>query len=225
MGRDTNPQYWKEFTNLQHTKHALIREYLNGWFPKLGLWSGRVVYLDTHAGRGEHTEGQSGSPVVALETLLKHTFRDRILEKSEVRFRFIEFDPQNIEYLTKKVSALGSLPDRIRVTITADDCYSQIKALLEHLESSGKRIAPAFVFVDPYGFKVPGALLAQLVAAGRVELFVNVIWRELDMAVAQAQASLDSVMSSTLDSIFNGDRWRQIDRNASVDTRADQAID
>ena len=54
MVQDTNPSYWSEYTNLQHVKHALIREYLKGWFPKLGFWSGRIVYLDTHAGRGRH---------------------------------------------------------------------------------------------------------------------------------------------------------------------------
>ena len=78
MRRDSSPQYWDEYTNLQYTKHMLIREYLKGWFPKLGFWSDRVVYLDTHAGRGEHKQGQAGSPIVALETLLQHSFRDKI---------------------------------------------------------------------------------------------------------------------------------------------------
>jgi hypothetical protein len=40
------------------------------------------VYLDTHAGRGKHVSGQTGSPVVAIDTFLSHAYRDRILEKS-----------------------------------------------------------------------------------------------------------------------------------------------
>ena len=225
MAKDTSPKYWKEFTNLQHTKHALIREYLNGWFPKLGLWSGRIVYLDTHAGRGQHEQGQSGSPVVAIETLLQHQLRDRILDSSEVRFMLIEHDPDNVDALKRCVAALGELPARVHVNITADDCYAQIEALLQHLESGGKAIAPAFVFVDPYGFKVPGTLLARLLAAGRVELIVNVIWRELDMAIAQAQGGETGGMAETLDLVFGDDRWRRIDSTADVDARADQAID
>ena len=70
-------------------------------------------------------------------------------------------------------------------------------------------MAPAFIFVDPYGFKVPGALLAQLMAAGRVELFVNVIWRELDMAIQQRQPP-EHGLATTLDEIFAGDGWRSI---------------
>ena len=34
---DTNPEIWREYSNLQHVKHALIEKYLEGWFPKLAL--------------------------------------------------------------------------------------------------------------------------------------------------------------------------------------------
>ena len=64
------------------------------------------------------------------------------------------------------------------------DAFAELSTLLESLQDSGREMAPAFVFVDPYGFKVPAQLLTRLMAAGRVELFVNVIWRELDMAIS-----------------------------------------
>lgn len=225
MGVDTSPDYWDVYTNLQHTKHALIREYLNGWFPKLGLWSGRIVYLDTHAGRGIHGSGERGSPLVALETLLNHSFRNQILEKSEVKFLFVEHDQSNVAVLESQIAALGTLPSRVQVTVTAADCYEQIHRVLDALERSGEDIAPAFVFVDPYGFKVPGALLARLLLRGRVELFVNVIWRELDMAMAQARSDPKGGMASTLDTVFDGTRWREIERPRTVDRRADMTID
>ena len=44
-------------------------------------------------------------------------------------------------------------------------------------------MAPAFLFVDPCGFKIPAPLLGDLMKAGRVELFINVMWRELDMLI------------------------------------------
>ena len=93
---DTNPKYWDEYTNLQRVKHELIREYLNGWLPKLGYSAGRIVYIDTHAGRGTHLQGELGSPLVALKTFLEHNHRDRILERSQVVFWFIERDEENL---------------------------------------------------------------------------------------------------------------------------------
>ena len=177
MGKDTSPNYWGEFTNLQFVKHQLIREYLNGWFPKLGIWSRRVVYLDTHAGRGRHNRGQSDSPVVVIETLLKQKYRDRILKESEARFVLREHDRDNVDSLREAVAELGRLPPRIHVDISANDCFEKLSDILEILDRDKQPIAPAFVFIDPYGFKVPAETLSRLLAAGRVELFVNVVWR------------------------------------------------
>ena len=191
MVQDTNPSYWSEYTNLQHVKHALIREYLKGWFPKLGFWSGRIVYLDTHG---------------------------------EVMFFLIEHDPENVDLLRAEVVALGKLPAKVQVPISCDDCFTQMERILSNLEEKGKKIAPAFVFVDPYGFKVPGDLVRRLLAAGRVEVFVNIIWRELDMAMALARHQSDGGMVETLNLVFGGERWREIG-GLSFDVRADRAVD
>lgn len=220
---DPNPDYWEEYGPFQRVKHDLIRCYLNGWFPKLGTWAGRVIYLDTHAGRGRHVSGERGSPLVALTTFLKHSYRDELLKKSEFRFLFIERDPANLAELDNELNALGTLPARVHVDKTAGDAFEVLSGLVDRLRRDRKQLAPAFVFVDPYGFKIPGRLLAELMAAGRVELFINVIWRELDMAVAQRPAA-GSTMADTLDSIFDGDEWRTEIDAEDVDQRIDQAV-
>lgn len=60
---DPNPAHWEQYGPFQHVKHDLVRCYLNGWYPKLGSWAGRVLYVDTHAGRGRFETGDPGSPV------------------------------------------------------------------------------------------------------------------------------------------------------------------
>jgi hypothetical protein len=40
MAQDTNAEYWSEYTNLQHVKHELIREYLRVGFPSLAFGVG-----------------------------------------------------------------------------------------------------------------------------------------------------------------------------------------
>ena len=109
--------YWGEYTNLQFTKHQLIREYLNGWFPKLGSWSGQILYIDTHAGRGRHETGHEGSPLVAVKTFLKHGYRDRILSKCEVKFVFVEVDEGNCAKLRTELKAIGDQPARVTYQI------------------------------------------------------------------------------------------------------------
>jgi len=216
---DTNPEYWAEYTNLQQVKHNLIRCYLGGWFAKLGFWAGRVVYVDTHAGRGAYATGHLGSPLVALDTLLNHRALNELLKKSEFRFLFIERDPDNLEQL-KKEMATRKLPHKVHVDPHCNDAF----VVLDGIVKKTKGMAPAFVFVDPYGFKVPGATLRALLKAGRVELFINVIWRELDMAIHQARTGEKPGLAATLDDAFDGNEWKTMIDASDIDDRADQAV-
>lgn len=216
---DSNNDYWLEYTNLQHVKHRLIEEYLKGWFPKLS-WSGRILYLDTHAGRGSHRGGQAGSPIVALNTLIQHSARDHILRRCEAKFVLIEQDSNNLAALKSEIERLGPLPNNIKVHPTCGNSFEELQQLVTELKQNGNRIAPAFVFVDPYGFKVPGALLRDLMDSGRVELFINIIWRELNMAIVRPAGGL----AQTLDMIFGGDSWRSAISSQDPDERAEQAI-
>jgi hypothetical protein len=110
---DPNPTYWEQYGPFQHVKHELIRCYLNGWYPKLGTWAGRVLYVDTHAGRGRYDSGDPGSPVLALQTLLRHSYREKLLQASEFNFLFIERDPANLAALEAELSHLKTIPARI----------------------------------------------------------------------------------------------------------------
>ena len=219
---DPSPEYWQEYGPFQHVKHRLIKHYLDGWLPKLATWAGRVLYVDTHAGRGRHSSGQAGSPLVALDTLLRHPYRDKLLQKSEVRFLFIERDPSNLDLLRDELKRTGDFPNGVRVNTSVGNAYEVLSAIVEDLRERRRDMPPAFIFVDPYGFRVPGALLSQLMSAGRVELFVNVIWRELDMAIRQRQPPGHG-LAATLDEIFAGDGWRTIEGD-TPDERMDGVV-
>ncbi len=220
---DTNPDYWAEYSNLQHIKHNIIRNYLNGWFPKMAMGEhgvNRLLYIDTHAGRGKYLRGQLGSPLVALTTLCEHSARDKILNGTEVRYIFIERDEENLESLRQELSQ-SETPSNVNIETTDGDCFEIINNAINDLESQNKQLAPAFVFLDPYGFKLPGQLLHRLMEFPKTELFVNVIWRELDMAIAQGLDGTKPGMVSTLNSIFNGDSWKTTNADES-DGRAEQ---
>jgi three-Cys-motif partner protein len=218
---DPQPKHWQDYGRFQQVKHELIRRYLEGWFPKLAFWSGRVLYLDTHAGRGSYVGARPGSPLVALRTLLDHAARDRLLENSECRFLFIERDRANAEALTGQVGGFGRLPGGIDVRVKCGDAFEILRAEVDALKKAGQGMAPAFIFVDPYGFSLPGDLLAELMAFERVELFVNVMWRELDMAMSQ-EPEAGHGQAAILDQLLGPDSWRRIDGDTMVE-RADQA--
>lgn len=218
--RDANPTYWEEYSNIQKVKHDLIKSYLGGWYPILTSWNGRVLYLDTHAGKGRYTSGADGSPLVAVNTLIQHTFKDRILNGSEVCFYFVEGNPDNVESLKNEVQSLGPLHKNIKIECSQGNCFELLEGLLNDLDSKGHNLAPAFIFVDPYGFKIPGSILKRLMKHPKVELFINVIWRELDMGMRQ-----DENFKKTIDYIFEGEDWSHIPKINDFDERAHQTVE
>lgn len=219
---DPQPGYWKDYGPFQQVKHQLIRTYLEGWFPKLGFRCGRIMYLDTHAGRGGYTGDHPGSPIVALRTLLEHSARERLLANSEFRFVFLEKDAQNALELRKEVEGIETHP-RILVEVKCGDAFRVLRREVGALKSAGLQMAPAFLFVDPYGFGLPGDVLAEVMEFKRVELFVNVMWRELDMAIRQEPQD-GHELARILDRLFGHGSWRSIHGETMVD-RADQAAE
>lgn len=220
----SHDEYWKEYSNLQHVKHELIRNYLNGWIPKLTLGpygNGRILYCDTHAGRGVHKTGKLGSPLVALSTVIDHSEINKF-DKAEICFFFIEHDAENLESLKKELVAFNPLPKNVTVDCVEGDCFQVLDGIIGDIENDDDQLAPGFFFCDPFGFKVPGEILQRLMKYRGVEIFINVIWRELDMAIAQGRKG-HAGMIALLDSIFAGHDWTTIN-STDFDERAEQCV-
>jgi len=222
--RDKNPAYWAQYSNLQKVKHDVIRFYLQGWFPKLALGphgSSRLLYLDTHAGRGTHMSGELGSPLVALEALLSHAAKDKILAKTKVHYYFIERDKDNSVALAEELKN-RTLPKNVFVEPPVNaDCFAILEKTITDAKKAGKRLPPAFIFCDPYGWSLPGRVLRELMEFPQVELFVNVIWRELDLAMQQIKGGEKS-QEPIIDALFDGRNWKTAISAANADDRAKQ---
>lgn len=215
-------RYWDEYSNLQHTKHKIIHEYLSGWFPKLGLWSGKLLYLDTHAGRGKHSTGEEGSPLVALKSLLGHRSREQILRKSAVNFVFIERDEQNCKRLKKELRSIEYPISRINITIINYNSFQFLHSFCTKLNQQNVQVAPCFMFIDPYGFKIPCKLLQQIMRHQKSELLVTIMWRELDMAIMNE--SKTQGLLKTLNEVFGCEDWQGIANINGSDSRAEAAV-
>jgi three-Cys-motif partner protein len=202
---DQHPEHWDDYSSLQETKHFLIQRYLAGWFNILGSRHRRILYIDTHAGRGRYSTGHSGSPLVALQTLQQHKLVDQILKSCEVRFYFIEIDKFNYDHLRKELTKIH-IPRNVFIETIHEDCFEVLRELLESLKSAKKAIAPAFVFIDPYNFSIPGDILRGLMGHEHVELFVNLMWRELDMQLQLAKTKAG--IARNMDELFAGPEWK-----------------
>jgi three-Cys-motif partner protein len=219
---DKHPSYWEEYSNLQFTKHKLIREYLNGWFPKLGSWSGKILYVDTHAGKGKHKGGQEGSPLIALRTFLNHSWRDKILNRCKMQFIFIEWSEVNADQLRNEIKSLGELPPNISYEIYHQNAFELLEGLANEFEKTGTKLAPCFMFVDPYGFDIPCDLLKRIKAHSNSELLITLIWRELDMAMRQK--TRPTGLTDTINRVFGGKEWEDLCLRSDSDDRGESAV-
>lgn len=216
----TDEGYWTDYNSLQRAKHQLLTSYLNAWFPILAKWNGRVLYIDSHAGRGRHETGHPGSPILALKLLLGHSARNRILAQTECRFIFFENNAENFKSLKEEINSLGDLPDGVGVESYDKDYEAVLVHQIEQLRQKHQLLAPTFAFIDPYGFTLPVKLLNELLAFQRCELLINFMFRYVDMAVMG-----DADNSQNLGKLFGSDAWINLRSILNHDTRAQTTID
>ena len=201
---NTDAEYWGSYGGLQEAKHTILRAYLNAWFPILTSWSGEVLYIDCHAGRGRHRTGHPGSPIIALQLLLGHRSLSAILARCQVRFIFFERDEENFDCLRREIRELGRLPDGIAVEPHCDDYEGVLVGACEEAHKRGHELAPLFAFVDPYGFRLSMATLNKILFSHASELLINWMFRYVDMAMhTESQAG-------NMDSLFGTDEWRAV---------------
>jgi len=214
----TDKRYWQDFTNLQHIKHDMLRRYLGGWFPILSTWNGRIVYFETHAGRGKHDAGHEGSPIVALRTLLEHKLRNRILSNSKANFIFLEKFADSANDLQVEISNLGQLPASVSTSIVTDDYQQQLSEICDALDAGELRLAPVFMFVDPYSFLLPVEQLSRILQESKCELFINFMWRYLNLAIA------NETQIKNMNEMFGKGNWEDLADVSKNDERCDVAL-
>lgn len=199
----TDEKYWSNYDGLQLAKHTILKRYLGGWFPKLTSAYKRVLYIDCHAGRGKHTTGQEGSPIVALKGLLQHHSLDRILQNANVNFIFFERNENNYQILLNEIQSCGRIPHRINVKPHCSDYESTLRKIFEQLREEDKSLAPCFAFLDPYGFDLSMDLMNLLLSFPRSELFINFMFRYIDMAIQNRD------QADNMKRLFGCDDWEQ----------------
>lgn len=153
-------------------KHEILRRYLGAWFPILGTYNKRIVYIDGFCGPGLYKGGEVGSPIVALEEALKHNSR---LAGNQLTFLFMDERSDRIAHLRNELKGLP-LPGNFSVHAVTGQFEAELTGLLDGLKSSGSQLAPTFAFVDPFGFKgLPFNLVRRLLENSKTEVLVNVM--------------------------------------------------
>ncbi len=199
----TNDKYWSEYDGLQNAKHAILKKYLDGWFPKITSFHTRVLYIDCHAGRGRHKTGQEGSPIIALKCLLNHQSYHSIINKAIINYIFFEKDQENYEFLLKEIQTLKKSPN-MKVLSYHSDYETILQQTFTSLHEKENQLAPCFAFLDPFGFDLSMKLMNDFLSFQKSELFITFMYRYVNMAI------MDDALVSKMDQLFGTTSWRRV---------------
>jgi len=183
-------------------KHLVLRSYLNGWFPILGSWNGRILFIDGFAGPGKYAGGEDGSPLIALKALREHKAKGLI--KGEVVFVFIESDPERAEHLRGLIDSLRpSLPASCRIDVVHGRFDETMTDVLDSLDARANRLAPAFVMIDPFGVSgTPMSVLWRIFRNSKAEIYASFMYEAINRFKATPE------FEEHLTALFGCDTWR-----------------
>ncbi len=156
-----------------HTKakHQILEEYLKAWFPIIGKWANRIVYLDGFAGPGEYKDGEDGSPIIAIKTAIEHTM---LKPTTEITFGFIEKDKERSENLREILKERFEIPKNMNIQVENSEFEDSLSKTLNGLEEKGAKLAPTFAFLDPFGYSdFPMELIKRLLSYEKCEVLIT----------------------------------------------------
>ena len=208
-------QFFDEKRAAAILKHGILKRYLHVFCSKSGHKSEghRVVYLDGYAGPGTYTDGQPGSPALAVATA------EKLADVRELFGIYVEEDPGLVQRLEKTLDG------------TAHQ-YRVLKgSLQEHLSTALSLVKPQdplFAFVDPFGLPVPLVQLVEIMGHADfrdgfrcgppTEMLLNFSHAGLRRNAGHLTASSDDdvylkareTTLSRLDATLGGDWWRPL---------------
>ena len=183
-------------------KHLILNRYLDGWFPILGRWNGRLLFIDGFAGPGEYKDGEPGSPQVALESIRRHK-QGNSLRGVEVVCIFIEADDKRMLHLARLVEQQPSIPDTT-IHVLSGTFDDHMNAILDQINVQNVHLAPAFVMIDPFGAKgSPMSLINRILGNAKSECMISFMYEPIRRFHRQPE------LEQHLDELFGTSKWQR----------------
>lgn len=155
--------------------------------------------------------------MVAIRTLMDHERRDALLNRCEFHFYLMEKEPRNAAILRETVRQEAQHP-KLKIHIEECDFSSKFKEELDTIETRGTGIAPAFVFIDPFGYWIPIDLIRRVLRFQSCEVMVTF------MAQSVARATRDASKAENLNVLFGSDVWRQTLTTKSFEAQMEELV-
>lgn len=181
-------------------KHEILRRYVQAWAPILSQGNfPHLVFVDGFAGPGRYSKGEEGSPIIALRAVIEQPRPIR----ARVDFHFIELDERRAEHLSAEIAALSYPPNvttQVHKGRSFQDAFPEVWR--SYTPKLGRSRPPTFVFIDPFGFKIPFSYVAEVLRASNCEVLITFMFEEINRFLSQGQ------QPANFDDLFGCREWR-----------------
>jgi three-Cys-motif partner protein len=182
-------------------KHEILRRYLQAWAPILSQGNfPHLVIVDGFAGPGRYSKGEEGSPVIAIKAVID---QPRPI-KARVDFHFIELDKKRAVHLETEIAQLALPPNvssKVHGERTFQDAFPEVWD--SYSPKSGRARPPTFVFIDPFGFKIPFSYVRKVLQAQSCEVLITFMFEEINRFLSQEH------QPENFDELFGCPDWQK----------------
>ncbi len=183
-----------EYEEQTKAKHFVFADYIDKWIMIVGKYN-KLNYIDGFGGIGayhnEKGEIYYGSPILAAKAIEKNTSE---LQRS-VQLIIIDEDNNNLENINKifRKEKLSIKPIFIH-----DNFDNAINEILDKV----KNLAPTFVFIDPFGFKIKMKTIEKIMQIEKSEILLNFMFTRINQFLG------DPKLADVYNELFGGDYWK-----------------
>ncbi len=207
---DQLPTVWPREPHTE-AKHTILITYLQAWSAILARQSKKVSqqhrelrFIDAFAGPGVYSKGEPGSPVLAIDAML----RQEPPLPVPVRCSFIEKDPARFASLRSQVAQkearVAQSPNLVIDELARGDCVEVLEKMLDQCQEQGETFGPALVFLDQFGYSdVPMTLISRIMQHRLCEVYSYLDYAGLNRFLS------DGCKDAARNAAFGTDDWRQ----------------
>ncbi len=191
-----------------HTKakHEVLMRYLLAWFPILGQSAFPYIrYIDAFAGPGRYSDGEDGSPIIAIKTAMKY----RHLIKGRLSFLFLEKRQDRADMLRRVVEEI-KIPSHFDVKVVDGTFDEEIANFVD--KQAG--MVPIFAFIDPFGWTdIPFSSIRRILTSPHCEVLVNFMYEGINRFISLPE------QADSFDELFGTENWREINKLSDPNER------
>ncbi|MFA5603786.1 MAG: three-Cys-motif partner protein TcmP [Bacilli bacterium] len=195
MAEKDRKQFFNQLEEHSEIKLKVLMEYVKMWMRKVVLNrynnNHSCLIVDTFAGVGKYSDGSFGSPLLLINeaiNFIEQAEGNAKMPIGSINLIFIEANVNNFKQLKQNIEDLVGQElkedifnridthGKLRIAISNDTHEDFVTNLILSIEN----IIPTFLFIDPFGFKLPFALNENLLMKyDNVELLINFMYEEV----------------------------------------------